>query len=242
MSHAESPSALAAKHARRQSGRLDNFVDGAFAFAITLLVISGASLPRTVAALIEALRGVPAFAVCFLQLALFWHGHVSWRETFRLTDRRSLQLSLLLVFFALIFVFPLHLVYASFFNGISGGLLSRDFIRSADGVSVHSMKVLFACYGLSYACMGGTLAMLFRHGARMAAGLSPGELVAVRVHALVWSYYAAIGLLSTLVALSARDAGSGWPIALAGFSYALLGFTGILASRYRKRLETRVVP
>ena len=242
MSHAESPSALAAKHARRQSGRLDNFVDGAFAFAITLLVISGASLPRTVAALIEALRGVPAFAVCFLQLALFWHGHVSWRETFRLTDRRSLQLSLLLVFFALIFVFPLHLVYASFFNGISGGLLSRDFIRSADGVSVHSMKVLFACYGLSYACMGGTLAMLFRHSARTAAGLSPGELVAVRVHALVWSYYAAIGLLSTLVALCARDAGSGWPIALAGFSYALLGFTGILASRYRKRLETRVVP
>lgn len=238
----ESSPALAAKHARRQSGRLDNFVDGAFAFAITLLVISGASLPRTVAALVEALRGVPAFAVCFLQLALFWHGHVSWRETFGLTDRRSLLLSLLLVFFALIFVFPLHLVYASFFNGISGGMLSPDFIRSADGVSVRSLKVLFACYGLSYACMGGTLAMLFRHSVRAATHLSPAEVIPVRVHALVWTYYAAIGLLSTLIALCARDGGSGWPIALAGFSYALLGFTGVLTSRYRHRLEARLSP
>jgi uncharacterized membrane protein len=239
MVQAEPPIALEAQHARRQSGRLDNFVDGAFAFAITLLVISGASLPRTVAALVEALRGVPAFAVCFLQLALFWHGHVNWRETFRLTDRRSLQLSLLLVFFALIFVFPLHLVYASFFNGISGGELSRDFVRGNDGVSVHSMKVLFACYGLSYACMGGTLAALFRHGARKAAGLAYEELVAARVHAMTWAYYAVIGLLSTSIALCARDGGSGWPIALAGVSYAVLAFTGVLANRYRNRIGAR---
>jgi hypothetical protein len=242
MPRVEPATALAAQHARRQSGRLDNFVDGAFAFAITLLVISGASLPRTVAALVEALRGVPAFAVCFLQLVLFWHGHVSWRETFDLTDRRSLQLSLLLVFFALIFVFPLHLVYASFFNGISGGVLSRDFVRSADGTTVHSLKVLFACYGLSYACMGGTLAMLFRHGARTVGSLAAGEAISARVQALVWTCYAIVGLLSTLIALCARDGGSGWPIALAGFSYALLGFTGLLTSRYRKRLLARLSP
>jgi uncharacterized membrane protein len=242
MSKAEPSMALEAQHARRQSERLDNFVDGAFAFAITLLVISGASLPRTVAALVEALRGVPAFAVCFLQLALFWHGHVNWRETFRLTDRRSMQLSLLLVFFALIFVFPLHLVYASFFNSISGGALSRDFVRDAGSVSVHSMKVLFACYGLSYACMGGTLAALFRHGARKAALLARDEAVSARVHAVIWTYCAAIGLLSTLIALCARDGSSGWPIALAGFSYALLGFTGVLATRYRKRIGARPPP
>lgn len=218
-------------------GRLDNFVDGAFAFAITLLVISGSSLPRSVAELIDALRAVPAFAVCFAQLALFWYGHVQWRETFRLSDRRSLLLSLLLVFLALIFVFPLHLVYASFFNGISGGALSRDFMPGPGGVSVASLTALFACYGLSYASMGGTLAALFLHSARSATDRASEEWIALRVHALVWAFYAAIGMLSTLIALSAVITGAGWLIDVAGVSYALLGMIGVLTNRYRKRLH-----
>lgn len=221
-------------------GRLDNFVDGAFAFAITLLVISGSSLPRTVAQLIDALRGVPAFAVCFAQLAVFWYGHVRWRESFRLSDRRSLLLSLLLVFLALIFVFPLHLVYASFFNAISGGQLSRDFVPGPAGVSVASLTALFACYGLSYASMGGTLSALFLHSARSATGGASEEAIALRVHALVWAFYAAIGLLSTLIALSALVTTTSWLIGVAGFSYALLGFTGVVVQRYRRRLQARL--
>lgn len=221
-------------------GRLDNFVDGAFAFAITLLVISGSSLPRTVAQLIDALRGVPAFAVCFAQLALFWYGHVRWRETFRVSDRRSLLLSLLLVFLALIFVFPLHLVYASFFNGFSGGVLSRDFVPPAGGVGVFSLTVLFACYGLSYASMGGTLSALFLRSARRAAAAASEETIALRVHALNWAFAAAIGLLSTLIALCAPYTATGWPILLAGFSYILLGLTGVLADHYRKHLQGRL--
>ncbi|HEX5951904.1 MAG TPA: hypothetical protein VFY94_01895 [Rhodanobacteraceae bacterium] len=48
-----------ARRERSESARLDNFVDGAFAFAITLLVISGAGLRRSLQALEHALRGVP---------------------------------------------------------------------------------------------------------------------------------------------------------------------------------------
>src|SRR6185312_12094729 len=136
---------------RAESARLDNFVDGAFAFAITLLVITGGGLPRDVAALEHALRGIPAFAACFVQLALFWHGHVRWRDSVRLTDGTSLRLSLLLVFFALIFVFPLHVVYSSFFAAITGGALSPDFAIHA--ATVQTMSILFVCYGISYTCM-----------------------------------------------------------------------------------------
>lgn len=238
MSKAEPSLALEAQHARRQSGRLDNFVDGAFAFAITLLVISGASLPRTVAALVEALRGVPAFAVCFLQLALFWHGHVNWRETFRLTDRRSMQLSLLLVFFALIFVFPLHLVYAGLFNGISGAALSPDLASfTGDG----SVAPLFVCYGLSYACMAGTLAALYRHGARNAACMERAETVSIRVWSVIWAYVAAVGLLSVLLALT-LPATTRWIRGVPGFSYFLLGFIGPIAHYYSKHLKANLPP
>jgi Endosomal/lysosomal potassium channel TMEM175 len=225
---------------RTESARLDNFVDGAFAFAITLLVISGASLPRDVTALEHALRDIPAFAACFLQLVIFWHGHVRWRDAVRLADATSLRLSLILVFFALIFVFPLHLVYAGLFHGISGGALSPDVAAGAS--PLRAMSGLFVCYGLSYACMAGTLWALFRHGTGPASNLPPGERISARVHGLAWACAATVGLLSTLIALAALPTGNMWLIPAAGFSYLLLGFTGVAARRYRGRLEAALPP
>lgn len=232
MSHDSPQSALAARHEHRQSERLDNFVDGAFAFAITLLVISGADLPRSVDALEHALRGIPAFAVCFVQLALFWHGHVRWREIVGGTDGTGLRLSLLLVFFALIFVFPLHLVYASLFNSATGGILSPDFVTRGGQVDLGGMQTLFVCYGLSYACMGGTLWALFRHGARSAHQVSSTEVVGLRVHAAIWAFATVIGFVSMVVALCAVN--GAW-ISVAGFIYALLALTGVVAERARRR-------
>ena len=239
MPEASLPSQIEARHERPESARLDNFVDGAFAFAVTLLVISGASLPKDIAALEHALRAIPAFAACFGQLAIFWHGHVRWRDNVRLTDRASLLLSLLLVFFALIFVFPLHLVYASFFSGITGGALSPDF--AIQGAPVAALSALFTCYGLSYACMAGTLALLFRHGVRN-GHLAGEEADFANVSARVWSYYAAVGLLSTLIALLAVAAGQAWLIAAAGFSYGLLAFTHKVADRHRARIHREPSP
>ena len=67
-----------------------------------------------------------------------------------------MQLSLALVFFALIFVYPLHMVFASLFHFISGGILTMDITIS----SVADIKVIFIIYGVTYACMAGTLAWL----------------------------------------------------------------------------------
>ncbi len=228
-----SATAIEVRHERTESARLDNFVDGVFAFAVTLLIISGGGLPTNVLALEHALRGVPAFAACFAELAWFWHGHVRWRDTARLTDGASLKLSLLLVFFALIFVFPLHLAFSGFFNGISDGVLWPEF---PDTNGLRAATALFACFGLSFACMAGTLAWLFRHGLRKGT-LSRGDMITIRVSLRVWTFCAAIGLLSTLIALLALAAQSGSLMSLAGFCYVVLAFTGVSAARYRERLE-----
>jgi uncharacterized membrane protein len=222
-----------------ETARLDNFVDGAFAFAITLLVISGSSVPRDLPALLHALGGVPAFACCFMQLALFWHGHVRWRDQVRLSDRGSLLLSLLLVFFALIFVYPLHMVFASFFWAISGGALSMDFAISIDGLG--DFKTLFVVYGLAYACMAGTMAALFGHAARHARGLPRAARIEVSVGMVQWLYSAAVGLLSVLLAWLIPLGGKPAWVMLPGFCYALLGATGTLVDAWRRRLE-RVLP
>lgn len=240
MPEASLPSRIEARSERTESARLDNFVDGAFAFAITLLIISGGSLPKNFIELARALRGVPAFAACFAELAWFWHGHVRWRDTARLTDMPSLLLSLLLVFFSLIFVFPLHLVFASLFNGLSGGILSPDFSQAGENI-VNTTRGMFAFYGLSFACMAGTLAALYAYGVLAGQPATRGESVSLRSQVLLWGFFAGIGLVSALIAalLPPRN---GWFQGIPGFVYFLLAFAGLIAHHYKRHLKATLPP
>ena len=77
--------------------RLEAFVDAAFAFAVTLLVISLDAIPDSTPALIEALKGIPAFAASFAQIAFFWYSHASWSRRYGMNDGAGVWLSLLLI-------------------------------------------------------------------------------------------------------------------------------------------------
>jgi hypothetical protein len=60
------------------TSRFDTFVDAAFAFAVTLLLISVDEVPGSYGEFMRALAHVPAFLACFVLLMLFWWGHHSW--------------------------------------------------------------------------------------------------------------------------------------------------------------------
>ena len=79
--------------------RLESFVDAAFAFAVTLLVIGGGdNIPANYAEFLVAMQQVPAFALCFASLAFFWYAHHMWSRRFGLDDPMSTFLSLMLIF------------------------------------------------------------------------------------------------------------------------------------------------
>ena len=69
----------------REVTRIEAFVDAAFAFAVTLLVIS-LDVPENARAMIEALKGVPAFAASFSLLAMIWWAHASWSRRYGLDE------------------------------------------------------------------------------------------------------------------------------------------------------------
>ena len=96
-----------------QVTRLETFVDAAFAFALTLLVIAGDSLPDSFAELREALRRTPTFILCFVLLAMIWSAHNRWSRRYGLEDAWSTVLSLGLVLAVLVYVYPLRMVIAS---------------------------------------------------------------------------------------------------------------------------------
>lgn len=214
-----------------EAGRLDMFVDGAFAFILTLLLIGGDKIPDSADKLLYMLGGVPAFALCFFQIAFFWHGHVRWRKHCDSADSTGRWLSLMLVFFAMIFVYPLHMVYSGLFAGLSGGVLPSDFKLTGGPTD---MRALFACFGLAYACMAGTLTLLFLHAARLSAKRG-GNNIDARRELRIWSVPAAIGLASALVALLLPLSAPGWVWTIPGFMYSLLFLIGPVVGRFDRQ-------
>src|SRR5690606_676829 len=106
-------------HRGRNVTRLEAFVDAAFAFAVTLLVISIDAIPDSRHALVLALKAVPSFAACFAMIAMFWAAHARWSKRYGFDDTASTVLSLLLVFVVLVYVYPLRLQFGVFFAWIS---------------------------------------------------------------------------------------------------------------------------
>ena len=171
------------------TGRLDNFTDAAFAFAVTLLVIGGSESPTDQAMLTRAVAEVPAFAIGFAIIVMFWAAHVRWRSLRGEGDWLSALLSVLLVFLVLVYVQPLRAMARSFSNFLGGG-----------GTPFRGdVGELFLIYGAGFVAMAAATAALFFE-LRRNASLDRTQRAAGRGEALIWLILVATGLVSILLA------------------------------------------
>src|SRR5690349_13686321 len=108
--------------------RLESFVDAAFAFAVTMLVIAGQQVPDNVVTLLKAFKEVPVFAASIAVLAIFWRGHWLWSRRYGLEDTISIWISWGLIFTMLVYVYPLKLVFAGMFHALSNGILGQHLV------------------------------------------------------------------------------------------------------------------
>src|SRR5690242_10790600 len=129
--------------------RLESFVDAAFAFAVTMLVIAGQQVPDDIMTLFKAFKEVPVFAASIAVLAIFWRGHWLWSRRYGLEDTISIWISWGLIFTILIYVYPLKLVFAGMFHGLSNGLLGQRLAVQTIGQA----RALFAVYALGFSAL-----------------------------------------------------------------------------------------
>src|SRR2546425_10198281 len=57
-----------------QMTRLETFMDAAFAFAISMLVIAAQQIPDNIQALLAAFKNVPTFVCSIAVLGIYWRG------------------------------------------------------------------------------------------------------------------------------------------------------------------------
>ena len=180
--------------------RLETFVDAAFAFAVTLLVIGGGdNIPNNYQDFLMALHQVPSFTLCFANIVFFWYAHHIWSRRFGLDDGPSTVLSLLLILLVLIFVYPLKAIYAGAFNFIPG-FDSRTVFTLA---SVDDFSGLLVIFGLAFSMLSAIIAALNWHAFRLAdvIGLSAYEKFDTNTVVQLWLVNALVPLGSVAIAL-----------------------------------------
>jgi uncharacterized membrane protein len=217
-----------------QATRLEAFVDAAFAFALTLVVIAGNSMPRSVDELVLAMQAVPSYAASFLLIMRCWFGHSDWSRRYGLDDNTSRRLSVLLVFLVLIFVYPMRMVFSSLFNALSQGALPTNFSIS----SYADIPAMFIMFAVAFGLLGSVMVGLYMHAWRQrdALGLSLHERVQTRVYLMNWAAVPLVSLLSVVLALviPARAESGIW-LGMPGFVFFLLNLAPPIVRRMALR-------
>jgi uncharacterized membrane protein len=221
--------------------RLETFVDAAFAFALTLLVIAGDDLPGSFAELREALRRTPVFVFCFVLIAMFWAGHNRWSRRFGLEDAKSTVLSMAFVLAVLVYVYPLRMVIASGLHFMTGGFVPADMTFSSEHV-MYDLQTAFIIYGLGFTVLATILLLLNRHALARAEHLQldEPEKIETRGEMAIQGMLAGTGLLSVALSLwlLTYDDPRHAPITagLPMYAYMLLG---VAIPVYAQRVERR---
>lgn len=217
-----------------QATRLEAFVDAAFAFALTLVVIAGNDIPASVDELVLAMKAVPAYAACFLLIMRCWSAHADWSRRYGLDDATSRRLSVLLVFLVLIFVYPMRMVFSSLFNALTVGYLPTGFTIN----SVADVPAMFIMFAVAFGLLGAVMTALNWHAWRQrdALSLSLHERAQTRFEIMNWGAVPVVAILSLVLALTipARKESGVW-LGMPGFVFFLLNLAPFLMSRLAER-------
>lgn len=212
--------------------RLETFIDAAFAFATTMLVISIGDIPDSYHELIEALKGTPAFGMSFASILLFWLGHRRWSRRYGLEDGLTIFISMSIIFMILVFVYPLKLMFSALGAWASGGWLPSEFRLTQTAELIN----LFIIYGMGFAVLTVLMGLLYYRVKKLKKQLSLNrlEILITNQEIALWLILAATGFISGFFALIFPP-----PIAVyAGFVYFSLPISmNVTAFYYNRRAK-----
>ena len=184
-----------------QPTRLETFIDAAFAFAISMLVIAAQQIPDNITELLAAFRHVPTFICCIGVLGIFWWGHWLWSRRYGLEDGVSIVISWALIVTVLIYIYPLKAIFGSMWYYLSQGRIGQ-MLGSATTES--QARIIFATYALVFVAIVMEILLLNLRAwqLREALQLNAREKMMTRAELSGWSVPVGIGLLSLVLALT----------------------------------------
>ncbi len=188
--------------------RLETFIDAAFAFAVTTMVIASDRVPDDINSLLAAFKNVPAFVSSVAVLWIFWRGHWLWSRRYGLEDGISIMISWALLVTILIYIYPLKAIFGSMFYLFSSGQLGH-----ALGMRTESQnRMIFACYAIGFTAVSVQILFLYWRAWKLRGPLrlNPHEQSLTRGEISGWSLPPAVGVVALILSLTLPFRYVGW--------------------------------
>lgn len=207
--------------------RLEVFVDAAFAFAVTMLVISFDSIPTSYEEVILAIRNIPAFVIAVAQLMWIWYTHNIWSRRFGLDTTYAVVLSVALLIVVLIYIYPMRIMAGGMFAWLSSDYLPSNF----NAITMDQLRDMFIFLSVGFICLSLVFVSMYRYAAseKEALRLTDYELYTTRTFQYMWIGAAIVGLLPVILAVVLPRQ----YVPYSGFAFALLGLTFPMISSRR---------
>ena len=179
--------------------RLETFIDAAFAFAISMLVIVAQQIPDDIASLLAGFKNVPTFVCSIAVLAIFWRGHWLWSRRYGLEDSVSILISWAMIVTILIFIYPLKAIFGAMWYMLSNGQVGHRF-------SLHTTedqaRWIFAIYALGLIAISAEILLLYLRAWRLREPLrlNAREQLMTRAELTGWSIPMSVGIVSLTLA------------------------------------------
>jgi len=212
--------------------RLETFIDAAFAFAVTMMVIAAERVPDDIKTLLAAFKNVPAFVAGIAVLGIFWRGHWKWSRRYGLEDGVSIFISWVLLVTILIYIYPLKALFGSMFYLLSDG----RFGQTLGMRSITQVRAILAIYATGFAAIALEIVLLNARAwqLREPLRLNARERFLTRAELLGWSMPATVGLIALVLALTLPASQLGW----SGWIYFSLAIVVPVQKRFlRRRLK-----
>src|SRR5712692_9256748 len=181
--------------------RLETFIDAAFAFAISMLVIAAQQIPDNIQTLLAAFKNVPTFVCSIAVLGIFWRGHWLWSRRYGLEDSASILISWVMIVTILIFIYPLKAIFGAMWYFLSNGQVGQPF-------SLHTTeaqaRTIFVIYALGLVAISTEILLLNLRAwqLREPLRLNPLERLITRGELMGWSIPVSVGIVSLIFALT----------------------------------------
>ncbi len=212
--------------------RLEGFSDAAFAFAITLLVVS-LEVPRGYNELLRTMLGFPAFMISFAIVVFLWYYHYLFFRRYGLQTATVIVLNSLLIFVVLLYIYPLKFLFnyliGFFFDAHEG--TQKIFISRLDA---SNLLIIYSA-GLSAIFLIYLLMYRYAYTLRDQLRLNDVEVVLTKAAVETQGIYLGVSLASIVLALFSPL------LPLAGFIYILFlplkALHGYTVGRRIKKLD-----
>ena len=215
--------------------RLETFIDAAFAFAISMLVIAAQQIPDNIQALLEAFKNVPTFVCSIAVLGIFWRGHWLWSRRYGLEDGVSILISWAMIMTILILIYPLKSIFGAMWFALSNGQVGQPF-------SLHTTeaqaRMLFAIYALGTIALSAEVLLLNLRAwqLREPLRLDDREKLMTRGELIGWSIPVSVATVSLVLALTLPVGKISW----SGWVYFSMAVLVPLRRIFQKKAEAKI--